>query len=305
MARVQQRLPDELGSVVDAGYVDPVSFTPAKHEALRSFVVLDSELVLSGLAALDGGAVDEILTTVTDDDLTHKGGHIGGRAAKAQAQRNRGRRVQEEMLRRRTEHSAAAALIDRLTEMDAIGVVDGALDEEVAAALEPGMAIRVKGDLSMHPLHQVDTVLRSFIKAAPAFGETGSVRELRDVLPVWNAMIGSGDSARTLFDLITTDPQLPRVVMPVKRAALQVSADEVAGFGTVLAKVDRIIAPEDQVLALRLLQNAAVSELERTAVEEAAVELIEGFTDLGIPCTPQDVVMSGPLVMLRPLCVWR
>jgi hypothetical protein len=45
-------------------------FKAAKTEALRSFVVLDSDAVMSGLAALDGGAVDEILTRPTTRTLS-------------------------------------------------------------------------------------------------------------------------------------------------------------------------------------------------------------------------------------------
>lgn len=280
-------------------------FKPAKTEALRSFVVLDSEAVLSGLSALDGGAVDEILTRTTDDDATQIGGHIGGRAAKAQAGKNRGRKVEEELRRRRTEHSAAAALIDRLADLEAIGEVDGWLNEEVASQLTPGDTIRVRGEVLLHPLHQVDAMLRSFLIAAPSFGGESTAKDLRKILPMWDAMVGSGGSARILFDLSTGSPQIPRVLMPVKRSALQVESADVAGYGTILAKVDRIVGPDDHVLALRALQNAPVSDLERSAVEQAAEEMVDGFDEMGVPCTSDDLVMGGPIVMLRPLCIWR
>jgi hypothetical protein len=207
--------------------------------------------------------------------------------------------------RRRTEHSAAAALIDRLTDMEAIGEVDGTLDEDVAGLLTPGDTIRVRGEIELHPLHQVDAMLRSFLKAAPQFEQQETARELRKILPMWEAMVGSGKSARVLYDMVTTSPQVPRVILPVKRASLQVEPSEVAGYGTVVAKVDRIVGPDDHILALRALQNAPVSEMERTAIEEAAVGMVDGFSDLGVSCTREDVVMEGPVVMLRPICIWR
>lgn len=122
---------------------------------------------------------------------------------------------------------------------------------------------------------------------------------------MWEAMVGSGKAARILFDLATNPPQAPRAVLPLKQSALQVEVAEVPGFSTVLAKVDRIVGPEDHILALRILQNAPVSELERSAVEEAAVEMVEGFNDMGVTCTRDDLVMQGPVVVLRPLCIWR
>jgi hypothetical protein len=279
---------------------------PATAELLRTFVVLDSDAVLSGLSALDGGAVDEILTRRSDDSGTEYGGHIGVRGAGAKASKNRGRKVEEELRRRRTEHSAAAALIDRLADAGAIGEVEGAFDEEVANALTPGDTIRVRGDLQLHPLHQVDAMLRSFMEVAPAFDQQATAKQIRGVLPMWNAMIGSGGSSRVLLDLVTNDdPQTPRIVLTAKRSDLQVHIGDVPGFSTMLVKVDRIIGPGDHLLALRVLQNAPVSELERSAVAEAAVEVVEAFSEMGVACTKQDVVMEGPLVVLRPICVWR
>ncbi len=148
-------------------------------------------------------------------------------------------------------------------------------------------------------------MLRSFINVAPTFGEHESAKQLRKILPMWDAMLGSGKSAQVLYDLATFPGQTPRVLIPSKRSSLQMSAADVTGYCAALAKVERILTPDDQILALRVLQNAPVTRLEQTVLEEGAVELVEGFGEMGIPCTPEDVVMRGPLVMLRPLCVWR
>jgi hypothetical protein len=278
---------------------------PARTEALRTFVVLDSDAVLSVLSALDGGAVDEILTRRTEDNATELGGQVGGRIAGGKAGKNRGRRIEEELRRRRTEHSAAAALIDRLSDAKAIGEVEGAFDEEVTRELTPGDTIRVRGGILLHPLHQVDAMLRSFLKVAPAFNEQATAKELRGILPMWDAMVGSGSAARVLLDLVTHEPQVPRILVPVKRSAFQVEVADVPGFSSILAKVDQIIGSDEHVLAIRVLQNAPVSELERSAVAGAAVEMVEGFSEMGVTCTAQDVVMRGPVVMLRPICIWR
>ncbi len=268
-------------------------------------MILDSDDVMSGLSALDGGSIDEILMTVREDNSSDRSGELNVKAVKARGGKNHGRKTQEETRRRRTEHSAAATLLDRLDEMDAIGEIDGALDEEVAGQLQPGMTVRLRGALELHPLHQADTMLRSFISAAPKFGEQETARELRKVLPMWDAMIGTGNSARVLFDLATAPAQVPRVLVPAKRTSLQVPIAEAAGHCTIVGKVDRMLGPDEEVLALRVLQNASVSEMERSAVEDAAVEIVEGFTGIGVSCSAEDVVMRGPLIMLRPLCVWR
>lgn len=157
----------------------------------------------------------------------------------------------------------------------------------------------------LHPLHQVDAMLRSFIQAAPAFNQQDMARDLRKMLPMWEAMVGSGQASRVLFDLATDSPQVPRTILPIKRSALQVDVADIAGFSTVLAKVDRIVGPNDHVLALRVLQNAPVSDLERSAVEETVVDMIETFSEMGVAATREDIIMQGPLIMLRPLCVWR
>lgn len=82
--------------------------------------------------------------------------------------------------------------------MEAVGEIEGALDEEVAAELTPGDTVRLRGELLLHPLHQVDSMLRSFMEAAPAFDEQATAKELRKILPLWEAMVGSGKAARIL-----------------------------------------------------------------------------------------------------------
>lgn len=281
-------------------------YAPAKSEVLRTFVVLESAAIFSGLSALDGGAVDEILTHVTEDRGSELEGQLGVSSAKGKGGRRKKRTVQEELRRKRTEHSAAASLIDRLSAAEAIGEVDGEVDEEVAAALTPGHTVRLQGRMVLHPLHEADAMLRSFLKAAPAYGEEAAAKELRrEVLPLWEAMVGSGDSAIVLFDLVTRSPQVPRVLMPVKRSALEVTPSDAQGFVTVLAKADEVLGPDDETLAIRVLQNAPVSKLERSAVEEAAVDIVEGLGEMGVTCTREDLIMRGPSVVLKPLCIWR
>lgn len=269
-------------------------------------MVLDGDAVLSGLAALDGGAIDEILTRSTDDNASQFGGEVGGAGVKAKAGKNRGRKVEEEMRRRRTEHSAAASLIDRLLSMEAVGIVEGAFDEDVAAAVSPGDALLIDGEFCLHPVHQADSMLREFIRVAPKLGQTAEARELKqNVLPTWDTFVGTGQTARVIFDVVTSQPQVPRVIAPVATANLQVSASDAAGFGKTLAQVDRVVAPDDCVLAVRVLHNAAVSTIEREAIEAAARDLTGGMAEIGIPLTEDDIVMRGPLVVLRPLCIWR
>lgn len=80
---------------------------------------------------------------------------------------------------------------------------------------------------------------------------------------------------------------------------------DVQGFGKILAKVDQVLDADSHILAIRMLHNAPVSKLERSAVEEAAVEMVAGLSEMGVACTGDDLVMQGPAVMLKPLCIWR
>lgn len=282
-------------------------FAPPKTQAFRRFVILDGPSILAALSALDGGAVDEILTRRIGESGHDIGGELAAPIAKAKAKRGKSQRVEEELRQVRTEHSAASTLIDRLTEREAVGKLDGPLDDSVLPQISPGMVIELAAQVSPHPLFQLDTVMRSFLKVAPKIGQGAQVKELRGVLPMFQALTGTGDeTGRVLFDLDTGEQQVPRIVAFASRSSLQVPLDDISGRFTGLVQVDEVLSgPNDELFTLRLVRGAPPSQVERQAILATTESLTDAAAGMGVQLGHSDLVMASPLIILRPLCIWR
>lgn len=159
----------------------------------RRFLYLDGDDVLNMLSALEGGDVDEILIRTGEDASSGKGGEIDLKVAKGRGSKNKARRFEEEMKRKRTTHSATTALLRKLHEANAIGVLDGDYDSEIYAELEPRMLLEFTATIRIHPLHQTITAIRGLIKSGPALGVLPQdVPNATDRGPIADRAVASG-----------------------------------------------------------------------------------------------------------------
>ncbi len=282
-------------------------FKPPKQDAFRRFVVLDGPEILAALSALDGGAVDEILTRRSGDTDREIAGEIGVEPLKVRGKRGKNQRIEEEMRRVRTEHSAASALIDSLRDREAVGVLEGTLDEQALSAVQPGMVVELWAAVSLHPVFQIDAVMASFLRNANSLGQAEAAKELRKVLPLMQALMGTGDKdGRILLDFRTGDTQAARIVAFVDRSAIQVSVEDLTGHFSALVQVDEVLTgPGEELLTLRAIRGAPPGKTERDGILEGGLGLIEPATELGVELTAEDLLMPAPLILLRPIAVWR
>lgn len=276
-------------------------------DAFRRFVLLDSPTIFAALSALDGGAVDEILTRRTDDAARELGADIGVEPVKVRGKKAKTQRVEEEMRRVRTEHSAAAALIDGLENRGSIGVLDGVLDQESLEALRPGMVVELRAAVTLHPVFQIDALMTNFIKNAAALGQGEQAKSLKPVLPLMRALLGTGDeTGRILLDLETGDDQAARVVAFTERNSIQVPLEDLTGNFSALVQIDEILSEQDEeLLTLRAIRGAPPGKAERDGILEGAQGLIGPATEMGVSLTMDDLLMPAPLVLLRPIAFWR
>jgi hypothetical protein len=284
-----------------------VPFTPPKVDAFRRFVLLDSPTIFAALSALDGGAVDEILTRRTDDAARELGADIGVEPLKVRGKKAKTQRVEEEMRRVRTEHSAAAALIDGLESRGSVGILDGVLDQESLAALRPGMVVELRAEVTLHPVFQIDALMTNYVKNAAALGQAEQAKSLKPVLPLMRALLGTGDeTGRILLDLDTGTDQAARVVAFVDRSSIQVPSEDLTGNFSGLVQIDEIrTAQDEEVLTLRAIRGAPPGKAERDAILEGSEGLIEPASEMGVSLTMDDLLMPAPLVLLRPIALWR
>lgn len=285
-----------------------MSFEPPQVDAFRRFVLLDSPGILAALAALDGGAVDEILTKRSGESARELGGEVGVEPIKARGKKAKFQRTEEELRRVRTEHSAAAALIDGLTERKAIGILRGVLDADALSSIRSGMVMQLSADVGLHPLFQIAEAMTNYVENAATFGQAQQGKELKAVLPIMRSLVGEGNQhGRILLDFKTGDAQAARIVALAKRSGIQVPIEDLEGRFSALAQVDEVRTGDGQeLLTLRAIRSGAQpGEAERKGIVESTPALVEPARAIGIELTMDDVVMRPPLVLLRPIAVWR
>jgi hypothetical protein len=281
-------------------------FTPPKTNVFKQFVILDSDSVVSALSAIDGGQIDEILVRSAEERDGGVGGEVGAGPVKARGKRSKSRKVEEEIRRARTRHAAAAKLLEALHKHDSIGVVEGTLDSDVAGQLESGMVLQLRASLQLHPLHQADQMVRSFIEVGPKMDQKQVAKEMRQMLDIWGVITGTGrEGAPVLLEPRTTEEQNPRLLLPVAREDLEVDLDDVLGDVTLIAQVEQIVAEGDTYQVIRVLRGGPATSLERGAVDEMLPELVSGLSELGVDIAEDDVFVTGPAIVLRPICAYR
>src|SRR5215208_4132163 len=148
----------------------------------RNFLYLNSNDAINFLSSLQGGDVDQILLRRADDAGHGFGGGVTAGPIKAEAKRNKNRKQGEELLLKRTIHSAATTLLQKVHDAKDIGVIEDQYSPEIREQLEENMLLVFKAEIRVHPLHQAVNVLKEFSTVATQWGlSTGQLRELSQV----------------------------------------------------------------------------------------------------------------------------
>lgn len=251
----------------------------------------------------------KVLTRSADEGGSDIGGAIGLGAAKGKGGRKRSRKYEEEVRRKRTEHSAAILLLTKLHEQDAVGIIDGDYGPEIRDELEENMLIEFQAEVRIHPLHQMVSAARAWLKAAPDFGvgksDLAEMRETVQLLETIAQSRGSEDRNFLISAETTGTKAGHKLILPVQERFLLVPLDEFSGRATFVAQVDRILGQDDEVLAVRLLRNAPQLSMEREGLVEALPDLIDGMREVGIEVGEADFFLSEPAVLLKPICIYK
>jgi len=284
----------------DAGFKKP------KQNIFKKYLYLDSEQVLNALSSLQGGDVDEVLTRTTDAKDGEFGVSVGAGPIRGKSGRKHADNYQEEMTRKRTEHSAATLLLTKLNDADAIGRLTrfGAVEH---AQLEQGMLLEFSADLRLHPLHQVATAVRSWEAVARKFG--GSKEDLaaaRTLLSMLELLLGGSEGRRVLAYAVLPDADDDhRLILNLSRRYISVSDDDFIGHATCIAQIENVLSGDDESLAVRFLADSPVIPQERVILAEMP-ETLEGLEGLiGVRVTDSDLVFRSPAVVLNPVVIYR
>jgi hypothetical protein len=282
--------------------------TKPKNNLFRTFLYLDAQEVVNSLSALEGGEVDEVLTRIAEEGGGELGGEVAAGPIRGRAGKRKQRKLEEEVRRRRTEYSAASALLRLLHEQEAIGVLSGSYDQDVYEQLEEQMLLELRGNIRIHPLHQMLSAGRAWLAAAPTFGiPKADIQTARELVQIFEAMSQSTGERLTFLAFVETsaDQATYRLVVPIQEQYLLVPLDDFVGRATFVAQVDRILRDDEELLALRLLRNAPPLPLEREGILEALPDLLSAFQELGIAAALEDFVLAKPTVILKPIVIFK
>ena len=287
----------------------PGTLRKPTRQAHRSSLYLNADEVSNSLAAFEGGDIEGVLTRTAEETGGGVEGGVDAKVFKGKAGRNRSRRLEEEVRRRRTEHSAASLLLEKLHDDDAIGVVEGDYGPDVYAQLDEQMLLEFRAELRIHPLHQVVNTARGFMGVASSFGVSREeIREMKQTVELLELLAQPGPGERRAFLAYAETSDAGgdyKLVLPIQERHLRVPLDDFHGTATFVAQVDRVIPDEEQVLAIRLLRDAPALGIERRAIEDALPELIQGFQELGVAVTQADFFLTKPAVVLRPIWIFK
>jgi hypothetical protein len=284
------------------------SFQKPKSKVYRSFLYLNGDEVLNSLAGLEGGGIDEVMVRTTEEGGGDLGGEVGVPGAKVRGGKKKQRAFEEEVKRKRTEHSAATILLRRLHEEEAVGKLQGDYGKGVYEQLEEHMLIQFQAEIRIHPLHQVVAAGRAWAEVASGYGiGQAEVKEVREVLKVLELLSQSKGKEQTFVVFAESGPESKeyKLVVPVHEKYLLVPLDEFSGRATFLAQVDRILDEDEEDLAIRLIRNAPQLDVERQGLAEAVPGLISGIDDLGIETDEADFVLKKPSVILKPILIFK
>lgn len=229
----------------------------------------------------------------------------GGKAGKSKT-----RKYEEEILGKRTEHSAISLLLEKLQGTDGIGSI-GSYTPDVHEQIEEGERYEFRAGIRLHPFHR-------FVSVAQGWSEVGENLE-QDPKEV-EGLVEVAMQAEQLFhgknkkqkDLVVfaepggAAPEY-KLVVPIRRSGLRVPLDEFAGRATFVAQVERKLRGDDEVLAARIVRNAPVLPAER----EMMLDLTSALTDspqspvLGLDIDEADVLLREPALILKPLCIYK
>ena len=292
------------------------SFKKPKSNVYKRFLYINEDDVLNSLSGFEGGAIDEIIQKMGEEGSKGLGLDVGVDVpgvggAKAKGDKKKSQKLEEEIRRKRTVHSATIALLEKLHNEDAIGVIEGDYTPEIYEQLEENMPIEFQADIRIHPLHQLVNVAQGWAQLAQDFGL--SKREANEFTQVArqieSAFHGRDKSKKSLVlfaegEETTTEYKL---VMPIQTNNLLVPIDELLGTATFVAQVNHIVKEDEEVLAARVVRNSPVLPAERDMMLEMlpALQELQDDSGIGFRVDEKDIILRKPAVILKPLCIYR
>jgi hypothetical protein len=291
-----------------------VGFKKPKKGSYKRFLYIDGNEAVNSLSAIEGGSIEEILSRAAEEGsgggqleagLGFSGAKVGGKAQKKKA-----RRYEEEILRKRTEHSAVSILLEKLRGGDEIGIIES-YTPDIHEQIEEDELYEFKAEIRLHPFHQFVSIVQGWSETGENLdGDPQEIEELVEIArQAENLFHGKNKDQKALVVFAEMEGVMSeyKLVVPIKRSGLRVPLDEFSGRATFVAQVERKLEDGDRVLAARIVRNAPVLPMEREMMLEMlpALQGAAEDPDLGLEIDEADVLLREPALIMKPLCIFK
>jgi len=287
------------------------AYRKPSNKVHRGFLYLDDETVINSLSAVESGKIDEVVAKVNSAREGGFGGGVGIQGAKVEGSKKSTSAFEEEMVRTRTRFSVFELWYQTLVEGKAIGSFDGWGPDALEGVMS-GDTLEFRGSLEAAPLQTLMRLFLWFADLAKSQGHVFSQKgdELKGTKEAERnirMLLGeAGDESEQIVVLATPlGLPGPRVAMPVKIRWLIGTLGQLGGEYTVVAQVDRIIGPDDELPAVRLTKDVAATPLEIKALKEALAGFVEPAKELGMEISDSEAIIAGPALWLEPIAIFR
>ena len=240
---------------------------PPKFQVYKRFLYIDGSEVLNTLAALEGGAAEEVIQQTHDEGSLNVGLAIKQWAG-VEIGAGKKSTLQQEVRLKRTAHSAVESFLAELEQGGGMGFLSRRCSDEEWGRLEENMVLRVDAFLDVvvegnRPLAEPEL---SFFQRL--FGQEPPAPEPDR----WVIALADGDR----------DPG--RLVMELEGTWLVAKSEELARAATVVAQIDRILRDGEKG---SLAHDGTLS-----------------FGESDDPFTPLRT-WNGPAAFLRAICIYK
>jgi archaellum component FlaC len=282
-----------------------------KSRLHREFLYLDNETVVNSLSALEAGKVDEIIQKINE---AREGGFTGALnvpGAEVSGGKKKTGSVEEELVRTRTTFSAFESWYSTLKGSEAFGTFDE-WNEDVRDSLSVGDTLEFQAEIELTPIH---LLFRTYLAWAAATEQPGSpfqqkgqeLSETKATSKKMRAFVEGGVPGSSVYPVYLRPfgVDSPRMIGTLVGEHIVRAKDGIQGEYRVIAQVDQIIDSGFGVPAIRILGDVPPTKLEVDSVKEALENFIEPAKAIGLDITSADLMLPPPVVVVRPIAVYR
>ncbi|MEU1981665.1 hypothetical protein [Nocardia sp. NPDC019395] len=289
-------------------------YQPPEEALHRGFFYLNDELVTNSLSSLEAGQVDDVVSKAVI--AREGGGSLGGGLAvgaanlKGDYSKKGSTTMEESLTKTRTRFSIFQIWYDLLRDRKALGTFKG-WGPEALKGVEPGHTLVIQAAIDVVPIY---AVLRIFLwysgqvaNRNTLFGEMsdGDIEQTGQIANMVRFLLGGEE--RNAFSVLAepTGSPGPAVGMELDDRWIIGGTRSLGGVYTIVGQVHRVLAPDEWMQTLRLINEGVATTLEKEIMREAISNFIEPATTFDMTVRREDGEIHGPALWLEPIAIFR